>query len=184
MGMPTETSTIEKILAKLLLWAIDERTGFGTQSFGSQQTPDKIDRITFLAAAVDLILQQRKQLNLFNISVWAQDNITGHTPLHLLLRTDRVFLLRRSLIQPLCEIMKNSPCETTASINRISIPCSDKFGSYTPLHLSCALNCSESIKTLIAFGADETLVDGNDKKPADLLPDKISLDIILSRSPT
>jgi len=174
MGNPTERSTIEKVLAKLLLLAIDERSGFGIHfSSLEQQTPNnELGPGSLQAAALHIILQQQTQSHL-KLSSWARDEITGNTPLHLLLRTDRGVSLRKSLIQPLCEIMTHAQSDASSSspsMNRVSIPCVDKFGSYTPLHLACALNCDESIKTLIAFGADQTLVDGNNKIPADLLP--------------
>lgn len=174
MGKPADKSIIEKALAKLLLWVVDERSGFGINSSTLEQTRNTKDHTSLQAIAVGIISQQQKQLHLSKLSLWAQDKITGHTPLHLLLRTDRGASLRRSLIQPLCKIMVNVPCEDTPSINLISMHCAEKFGSYTPLHLACALNCKESIKTLIAHGADQNLLDSNDKVPADLLTESIS----------
>jgi len=168
-GKPTKRSVIEKVLAKLLLWAIDERSGFGVYFTSLDQAANE-KGCHILLAILNIISKQQNHLKLSRLSSWARDKVSGHTPLHMLLRNDRGILLRSCLLKPLCEIMTNLECQTNSTIDLISIPCGKNFGSYTALHLAYSLDCEESIKCLIKFGADQTVLDGDNKKPIDLLP--------------
>jgi len=192
------TKSLERALGKLLLWAVDERSSFGCiRSSSKGKYCDNNDMISNdndskeekLLSIVNIIAKVQNEQRNLNISYWARDEISGHTPLHLLLRNDRGLKLRRLLLTSLCKMMSSrgdidsnpAPSTTdmssstlTSSSNKLlSLASSDKFGSYTALHFACALGCEESVGTLLEFGANSTLLCGESKRPHELIPNGV-----------
>ena len=178
-----QSDNLAKKFGKLLLWIVDERSGFGRSSENDK-----------LICAVELIDQVRTELQLWKIPALARDEISGNSPLHLLLRQDRGISLRKRLLPCLCKMMEeydrsqiimNSNAthineqavkeETDDSVddrhsfrnNLVSLPCSPKFGGYTALHLAVSLGCMYSIKILLQFKAYVDAKDSGGKQPVD-----------------
>ena len=99
-------------------------------------------------------------LNLINLASWARDEISGQNLLHLILRGDRERDLRGSLLHLMCELIM----KTKGDEGIISQACAAKFGGYSPLHLAVALECKESISTLLEFNADVDAIDAEGHK--------------------
>lgn len=157
-----EKDNIDKLgrsLGKLLVLALDERSAFGKKTLNGM-----IEACEKLKAIADLFCSIQDDVPGINIAAWARDEISGHTPLHLLLRNDRSAHLRSSLLRPVCTIMSKH-----GDSKFICLPCSNKFGSYTALHLACALGCEESVKTLLDFNADPTALSSENKKALDMI---------------
>jgi hypothetical protein len=142
---------LEKTLGKLLILTLDERSGFSKSSIN--------DLIPIIAE----IQQVCAKHGLKRFSSWAQDEVSGYNPLHLVLRSDRTLDLRTKLLRPLCDLLQD---DANASINQT---CAWSFGGYTPLHLAYSLNCSKSIQTLLQYGADENVTDAQGKKPSAMM---------------
>ena len=143
---------IEKAVGGLLLKAIDERSGFGRVRPVSTAIANAMELISAVEEIVD-------SYNLKNLASWARDEISGQNLLHLILRGDRERDFRISLLHPVCDlIMKSDEGEKI-----ISQRCADKFGGYSPLHLAVALECQESVRTLMNFNAEVDAVDAEGK---------------------
>ncbi len=157
---------LSRSLGKLLLWAVDERSGFGSKRslHGDEIRSLKLKKI------VDAISEVQTKMCEISVSPWARDEISGHTPLHSILRNDRGSILRTTLLSPLCTIMLKDSSKVDLCTNFISLPCSGKFGLYTALHLACALGCEDSVKILLEYEADPRVLCGDSKKPVDLIP--------------
>jgi len=146
-----DSRELEKTIGQLLVSALDERSGFSKSSLN--------DLIPLIAS----VQQVCSKYNLRCLSSWTQDDVSGHNPLHLILRSDRTADLRNKLLGPLCELLHD---DADASINQT---CSRSFGGYTPLHLAYSLNCTQSITILLQYGADENITDAQGKKPSAML---------------
>ena len=147
----TEDHELVKILGKFLILAFDERSGFSKSS--------KNDLILL----IDEIQQICVKHNIQRLSSWTQDDVSGHNPLHLLLRSERTLDLRTKLLKPLCDLLHD---EANASINQ---NCARSFGGYTPLHLAYSLNCSKSVQILLQYGADEQATDAQGNIPSAMM---------------
>ena len=176
-----QSDNLAKKFGKLLLWVVDERSGFG-----------RIGENEKLMCAVELINQVRTEMQLWKIPAFARDEISGNSPLHLLLRQDRGISLRKRLLPCLCKMMEEydhsqiinsngthrddqavkeetdkSDDDYSSRNNLVSLPCSPKFGGYTALHLAVSLGCVYSIQILLQFKAFVEARDSGGKQPVD-----------------
>ena len=147
-------SVLSSHIGKLLSWAFDERSGLCQKQMSSEK----------LKEVLQIVTDVQVEMSDINIPVWAKNEVSGYTPLHSMLKPEVPVSIRISLLLPLCTFLSRNP-------RSISLPCSDKFGSYTPLHFACALGCEESVNTLLEFNADPTVECVGNRRPIDLLPD-------------
>jgi hypothetical protein len=148
------TETTEESLGRLLLSCVDERSGFNTRK--------GVDGIFPLVAAVFFILGINDscdaEIALSNakgqqlLPTFARDEISKYTVLHSTLRTDRTKELRLAVLKPFCELAAKNDTRGEErgelAVSSLNLSCDSKFGSYTALHLACALGCEGSIQTL------------------------------------
>ena len=170
------TAAVEAALGRLLLACVDERSGFKMEK--------ESDGSWLLVKAFSIILDVEKSLDSDGSIVNAQalepmpslqcDEISKYTVLHSILRKDRGKVVRQAMLAPLCDLASKRESRAVGqgemgSTSWINLPCDAKFGSYTALHLACALGCEESIQTLLRFGADVTAQDYQGNQPFQLL---------------
>jgi ankyrin repeat protein len=167
------TKAAKESLGQLLLSCVDERSGFSSRQ--------DVDGSYPLVAAVAILLG-RNDSSVTGSSVsntkgkellptFAADEISKYTVLHSILRTDRDKELRLATLGPFCELAaKNDSREDEVVVSLLNLSCDSKFGSYTALHLACALGCEESIQTLLSYGANITALDYQGCRPCELAP--------------
>ena len=137
---------VEELLGHLLLACIDERSGFKSDN---------------LVEAVSIILAPSKSTDskVFGtqtpelLPTLERDDISKYTALHSMLRNDRGSDARLAVIEPLCNLARKREARNAneTAVDWINLACDSKFGSYTALHLACALGCEKSIQTIVAF---------------------------------
>ena len=136
-----ETDKIQIVLGKLFLLIIDERSGFGKSHSSSKSCDDIVE----IAKHFE---RMQTEFNLTKVATWSRDEISGHTPAHLLLRSDRGLELRKRLLPLICIILTYQKRSSAPTDSLLMIPCATKFGSYTAVDLARALNCEESVQIL------------------------------------
>ena len=170
------TDITEELLGRLLLSCVDERSGFSTRK--------GVDGMYPLVAAIFLILGinacSDAESSVSNakgqelLPIFARDEISKYTVLHSTLRTDRNKELRLAILKPFCELAAKNDARGEergeGAMPSLNFSCDHKFGSYTALHLACALGCEETIQTLLAYGADVTALDYQGRRPCQLIP--------------
>jgi hypothetical protein len=181
LGSNKDESEEESLcLGKLLLWCIDERSAMGRAASAQKnehETEDPSDGVDLMHQMVQIITGESDPSDNPTIVPRGMiDEITGQSPLHLLLRTDRGARLRTLLLPTICKVLSvtngtkvQTNSDEVVPVNYISLPCQEKFGGYTPLHMACALGCEESIQTLVKYGADISALDDKGRIPSDLL---------------
>jgi len=165
----------EAMLGRLLLACVDERSGFKSGSESNGTSP--------LVEAVFIIIGSNRSSGSNDYIIDSQgsellptlerDDISKYTLLHSVLRNDRGRDVRVAVVKLLCDLAgkrKSRDSSDEAAVDWINLPCDPKFGSYTALHLACALGCEESIRTLLKFGADAKVQDYQGNQPYELLP--------------
>ena len=181
--------TVSEYLGKLLLCAIDPRSGFATSHSNGSNCIDSLKRVL-----LDILLPPIQSSEETIIPSFLQNDISQKTALHLVLSQDRFMAkeIRDVLLRPLCQWVQilegkkekldkniqqqsqdiDTAIESAVEVKKsklISTPCHKNFGGYTALHLACAMGCTESIQTLLEYGADKDFLDGQGHTPFELL---------------
>jgi len=172
-----EDTLVQKKMGQLLLWMVDERSGLGNNNLKESTTTGGDDYLLLVEAVqiMDKIRTNKTKIG-WSIASYARDEISGQTPLHLLLRQDRGLTLREALLPCLCQTLSFDEHEVEDQNNLVSIPSASKFGGYTALHLACSLNCKFSIQTLLDHNAYVDAKDCYGKRPIDYLSKESQLE--------
>jgi ankyrin repeat protein len=164
----------EAALGRLLLACLDERSGFKEETESDGSCP--------LVNAVSIILEDKNSSDNTLDAKGSEllptlecDEISKYTVLHSILRNDRGKETGLAILRPLCDLARKRESregnrDVRSLAKSINLPCDAKYGSYTPLHLACALGCEESIQTLLEFGAVATAQDYQGNQPFQLVP--------------